>query len=117
MGLNIYLEKRERVAGWGYGSFAEFRRRLALQVGIELDRMEGFGGTRPWSEVEDPIRLLLNHSDCDGELNAEACAIIEPRLRELVSSWEDGDFDKQRALLLAEAMREASESESRLLFS
>lgn len=107
-------------AGWPYSGFNRFRTRLAAVIGIQLNRMEGFGprsyelGRFPdtketsWSTVDDPIVALLNHSDCDGELTVEECKTAAPRLRELVSFWPEDDHDRQHALLLADAMEDAA---------
>ncbi len=92
---------------WSYGGFGRFRIRLAEEIGIDLNSMVGFGGDVPWTTVKDDIKPLLNHSDCDGRLTVKRCSRVAPRLRELVSGWDDDDVDKIRALRLAEGMDEA----------
>lgn len=94
-------------ARWSYGGFGNFRRRLANEIGMNLDDMEGFGGNIPFHIYQDDIIPLLNHSDCDGELTPEECKQVAPRLRELVSGWED-DYDKSKALDLADGMELAA---------
>ncbi|MER2057200.1 MAG: hypothetical protein ABTA16_00170 [Niallia sp.] len=89
---------------WGYSSFNIFRKKLANQIGINLDAMEGFGGDIKFDQFKDDIIPLLDHSDCDGELTVKECKKVAPRLRELVSNWDDGDYDKQKAISLAEGM-------------
>lgn len=96
-------------ARWSYSGFGRFRRRLANEIGMDLDRVEGFNGFIPFSSYEDDILPLLNHSDCDGELTVEECRKVAPRLRKLVSSWEDGDYDKRKAIELANGMDYAVE--------
>jgi len=102
-------------ASWSYSGFNDFRRRLARDIGFDLNEMMGFSkgfhwqdgyapGTRPWSEIDDPIVPLLNHSDCEGELSPQECAQVAPRLRELVTPWPEHDYDRHNALVLAEAM-------------
>lgn len=113
-------------AHWSYGGFAEFRIRLAREIGIELHAMEGFTESYrnhdrkrkpiPWANVKDTIVPLLNHSDCDGELTPEECKTVAPRLRELVSKWPEDDWDRKRALELADAMDEAREAREALEF-
>ena len=105
-------------AGWSYSGFHRFRQRLAEAVGInDLDDMAGF---RPlfydqqnptehpnlsWQPYEDdPIRILLNHSDCDGELTPDECRAVWPRLREMVKDWPEGDYDRIKALELSDGM-------------
>ena len=36
--------------------FELFRTRLALKAGIDLDEMAGFGGNKPWDQVDDTIK-------------------------------------------------------------
>ena len=68
-----------------YSAFARWRKRIAAAVGINLDSMEGFGGSRSWSEwALDPIAVLLNHSDCDGEIAHEVCGPLADRLEGLL---------------------------------
>jgi len=96
-------------AHWSYSGFNDFRRHLAKDIGIDLDKMIGFNGDRSWSGIKDPLCLLLNHSDCDGHLTPNQCKKIAPRLREVISKWEDSimsneGYDKKNALLLAKGM-------------
>ena len=98
-------------AHWSYSGFGRFRARLAAGIGVRLGKMEGFGGSGSWDEVDDPIKALLHHSDCDGELTAEECALVYPRLEELVSGWlgsnEEEDYDRHMGLELVEGMKKA----------
>lgn len=103
-------------AHWSYSGFHRFRERLATAIGFELDGMAGFGGTQSWDSVNDPIKDLLDHSDCDGDLSPEQCKIIAPRLREMVMAWPDDDYDKQSALALADGMDAAAEADEPLVF-
>lgn len=103
-------------ARWGYGGFGRFRRRLANQIGIDLMTMDGFGGTRSFHTINDPIRHLLDHSDCEGNLEPHKCRVTAPRLRKMVSSWCDDDYDKRNALLLAEGMEYCASKNMHLMF-
>jgi hypothetical protein len=100
-------------AHWSYTGFHDFRVRLAREIEISLDNMAGFGGTESWDGLNDPIILLLNHSDCDGELTPEQCSVVAPRLRVLVGFWPD-DYDRDNALRLVHGMEECAK-EKRLL--
>ena len=61
-----------------------FRQNLARQVNIDLDEMKGFGGDKAWSNVKDePLVLLLSHSDCDGEIVQAHCEPLRNRLIEI----------------------------------
>ena len=57
-----------------------------------------------WDNINDPIVFLINHSDCDGYIECSRLPSIASRLRELVSEWDDGDYDKKKALELADGM-------------
>ena len=121
-------------AHWSYSGFNSFRRRLAKEIGIDLDEMQGFGhlngkpGWRSWDEVDDPIKPFLMHSDCDGEMSPEECLQVGPRLREIVSSWPAAvalslyggtilpEHDKVNALKLADAMEENAREGKTLIF-
>ena len=61
-----------------YSHFNNFRRWVAKQIGLNLDSMEGFGGDISFDITNHPIKPLLEHSDCDGELTPDECrSIIE----------------------------------------
>ena len=103
MGLDFNCE-----AHWVYSGFARFRERLAAAAGIPLTEMSGYKeGGIAWSEYEDAIIPLLNHSDCDGELSPEACSAVAPRLREIISVWHY-DYDKQQGEMLASGMEKCA---------
>lgn len=119
MGLgftHISRSEVERGASWAYSGFMRFRTRLAEQIGINLKEMEMFGGTKSWKDIIDPIKPFLAHSDCDGILTPEECAMIAPRLRQLVEGYEDYDYDKQQALELAKTMDICAEKKENLEF-
>lgn len=103
-------------AYWAYSGFHRFRLRLAQEIQIDLEMMDGFGGDIPFDSVNDSIKPLLDHSDCEGELTPEECAKVAPRLRELVAAWPDDDRDKINALRLAEGMERASANVENLIF-
>jgi len=112
MGLNFsHCEAR-----WSYSGFNRFRDRLANELGFSIYEMRGFGGTRIFSEINDDIIPLLDHSDCDGSLTPDECAKVAPRLRELVKGWSDEDYDKVKALDLAEGMELAASHGEELEF-
>ena len=120
-------------AHWSYSGFNRFRVKLAAEAGIALNCMESFAwnyntnspyasinlwnesksdyiGRQPvikWKTIKDPIKYLLNHSDCDGKLTVTECKKIVPRLRQLVENWDDLDGEKTRALKLTAGMETA----------
>lgn len=111
-------------ASWSYNGFHEFRTRLAKTIGINLEDMVGFGGNKEWKEVKDPLKYLLNHSDCEGSISPKRCGLIAPRLLEVISTWKDegeGTFDiegydKRQALMLAKSMKDCAEENQKLEF-
>ena len=117
----------ENSAHWSYSGFNDFRARLAADIGIKLGEMEGFtfitrigGGIesepKSWDKVSDLIKPFLDHSDCDGQLSAEECGAIAPRLRELVANWPKQDYDSVKALTLAGNMEECARDGVALIF-
>lgn len=120
MGLDFALEGIDMpMPRWSYSGFNHFRRSLAKHIGITLDDMQGFGGEEDWSpHRDDPLTLLLDHSDCDGELSPEECAKIAPRLRQVVQEidWGPYPYDLEHGLLLADVMEKAAKLGKPLIF-
>ena len=118
MGLNF----SHTDAQWSMRGFHEFRTRIAEDIGIDLNAMDMFTTNgKSWDTVTDPIKPLLAHSDCDGELTPLECATVAPRLRELVQAWNDPLKDltghgKTNGLKLAEGMEKAAASGQPLKF-
>lgn len=113
MGLDLYGYEDDYLR-IKYSSFNELRRWLAeLALGIDLSDMRGFGGCRPWDEVDDDLAPLLNHSDFDGDLTPEECARVAPRLREVLEPTTPRDdhfaFLREWGLSFAELMERAAE--------
>lgn len=106
-------------ARWSYDGFGLFRREIATMEGIDLDAMAGFGDTSgpkiSWDTIDTPIKPLLRHSDCNGDLSPERCAQVYPRLAELVERLTDS-YDIDNGRLLVAAMKTAVESGYRLEF-
>lgn len=101
---------------WSYGGFNKFRARLGFEININLNAMIGFGGFTSWDNVSDDIKYFLNHSDCNGELMPNECLKIAPRLKELVKKWDDNDYDKIKALELADDMEFLAKKNKPLIF-
>ena len=110
-----------------YHGFQIFRCKLAIEAGIpDLDAMDGYGhGLFPdpkeqlitWDSIPyDPIHLLLDHSDCEGELSSEECQAVAPRLRVLIAPWPDNDRYRIAGYKLAAAMDEAAAANESLEF-
>lgn len=81
-----------------YSGFMEFRKFIAKEIGINLDQMEGFTGDifseEPapdgisWDTINDDLKILLNHSDCDGSISYADCKKIADRLQEVVNIYK-----------------------------
>lgn len=129
MGLDFSHGK----ARWSYSGFMRFRQKLAKAEGLNLDDMEGYADNRfgrllradespapdhavSWDTTDTPLRPLLDHSDCDGELTPAECAQVAPRLKEIVSDWPIGDYDRNAALSLVAAMEYCAEHGENLEF-
>jgi len=105
-------------AHWSYTGFNRFRERLAEADQIFLNGMEGFvENGMTWEGIKSPLVPLLFHSDCDGELTPKECQKVVPRLREIISTWPDVDYDRINGELLATAMEQSVASHRPLRFS
>ena len=122
-------------ARWSYSGFHSFRKALALEEGLDLDKMEGFGafsaesGTIPWDGGDygdgwiTPLAPLLSHSDCDGYINSWDCREVLPRLTEILDKWEaEGvswprDYDLQMGRELVKGMQHCAEHGCAMVFS
>ena len=83
-----------------YSAFTRFRNELWLAAGYKL-REEGYHNTPDidWSVItdenihgrwatmpDDPLYILVIHSDCDGIIPVEYCEPLAARLRQLIPS-------------------------------
>lgn len=69
-----------------YSSFGDFRKNLAKHLGINLLEMEGFGGDISFDTIDDDVKILLDHSDCDGNISPDDCKKLAVRLREIMKT-------------------------------
>lgn len=76
-----------------YSSFGRWRKWLAKQIGFNLEEMQGYGGDRPFDEMDHDIKPLLNHSDCDGELSPEECKQIANGLKQIIDKVSNQSTD------------------------
>lgn len=123
MGLDIILREdpgRYHVR-FGYCDFNEYRRFLASLIGINLDEMWGYGGTKSWGPYrDDPLTVLLDHSDCDGEIEPEDAEPLADRLKELIDHFDESDkvhqYWKTQTEKLIKILRRAAETGEQVLF-
>ena len=76
-----------------YSSFGRWRAKVCEVAGYgEIRARVGFGGGIEWP-ANDPLVVLLSHSDCDGEISTEDCLGIADRLEELMPALRDAGGD------------------------
>lgn len=117
MGLSLRVGKN-RYSEWSYSGYGDFRKKIAAQVGIDLSQMKGFfvidksilsdqgwdayveaiqvaieidksSDKISWDVINDPIKILLSHSDCEGEIPPEVCETLADRLEEIIKEWPE----------------------------
>ncbi len=133
MGIDFTYKKRkenEKMPHWSYSGFNRFREKIANELGINIREMEGWGridftdeqhtefnkNAKKWKNVQNPIKYLLNHSDCDGQISAKRCGKIAEIIDKAVIDWDD-DYDKESGKLLAKAMRTCFLKNTPLIFT
>lgn len=74
-----------------YSTFNQWRTEIAKAAGMPpLFDMVGFGGNIEWSTLEpNDIHILLNHSDCDGEITWQDCKLVADALTKLLDKLPD----------------------------
>ena len=76
-----------------YGTFRDYRIYLAKLTDINLKTMMGFGAKQAeaisWDTVDDDLKILLDHSDCDGEISVKDCILLKRRLVQLLLVMHD----------------------------
>lgn len=91
MGLDI-----DRTWHGAYTTFHEFRRKLCEVSGLgKYEDFKGLGepGTKDWPvDKEIPICILLNHSDCDGEIKWKQAKPLADAMETLLPSLKNADW-------------------------
>jgi hypothetical protein len=122
-----------------YSRFYRFRNALAEAAGLPVrereesapsywrDEWEDLPGEQimdvvmgKWNRLpEDPLLVLLIHSDCDGIIPAEAAPFLAGRLEQLAPSLAETDHDQHRtrALQFAAGLLVAAEAGEDVEFS
>jgi hypothetical protein len=97
-----------------YSSFMRWREEVCRAVGWgELRDYLGFGGAKQFP-ADDPLSVLLAHSDCDGEIAAEECLPLAERLEEIAPTlpdepkWHRAESAQAKALQFAAGLRRAA---------
>lgn len=105
MGLNVSHDCWDG----SYSRFDRFRNAIAVAAGLgKLSTFVGFGGQRRFPDAaSEPLVVLLDHSDDDGEIAASDCAPLAARLDEIAPLLDEDDF-AQRAHAFAAGLRGAA---------
>jgi len=103
-------------AHWGYIGFHNYRYKLAKEIDIDLELMEGYGGDMSWDNISSPLKYFLNHSDCEGIISYKICSKIYPVLEYIVSQWEEDDYDRIQSELVIEGMKECVDNKKSFKF-
>ena len=76
-----------------YSAFHRWRTMIAESVAITLGNMEGFGGEMRWPSKEiEPLVVLLDHSDCEGEIAWQDCGPLADRLEQILPTLPASDW-------------------------
>lgn len=79
-----------------YSSFHNWRSIISQAAGYgDLNDYLGFGGRKFFTD-QDPLIILLNHSDCDGSIDWEDCASIALRLEEVLNAILNSKVNTQQ---------------------
>lgn len=131
MGLDLFYKNVNGEVCFGYGAFYNYRQALFNTFDDRnLNKMHGFcdesafngckedcdkcGKTEPWDNVKNNLRLLINHSDCEGELTVEELILILPEL-EKATEKINSKF-KEKHLQLIELVKIGIKNKENLLF-
>lgn len=84
-----------------YSGFMRWRRFLAKTIDIPLDLMKGFtddGSTgKSWDEIpRDDLHILLNHSDCDGDISVKDAKLLLARMESHRITFERFDNSEDK---------------------
>jgi hypothetical protein len=80
-----------------YSSFNRFRARICETAGLgNIYDYLGYGGNKPYPvNQEEPLMILIDHSDCDGEISAEDCKPLQNALIELRKKTDPDNPDDE----------------------
>ncbi len=122
------------LANFSYSGFNDLRAKIARDTGFLTEIQEerpgypgrlrvvyplkysGFLSISKFRVFKDPIRWLLDHSDCDGYIPPVRAGKIAARLRNIVYDWADNNHYKDMALKLAKGLQDASDADENFEF-
>lgn len=79
-----------------YSSFNEWRNEISKLLGYgDILKREGFGGNKNWDDlIDDPIYILLYHSDCDGVIKLQESKLLVNRLQTVYITQLENEIDR-----------------------
>ena len=84
-----------------YSAFMRWRRKVCEVAGYgKLADYDGFGGDQQFIH-DDPLAILLSHSDCDGNIWTEDCESIAEALTALLPAMARADNGNQTCSYLS----------------
>lgn len=117
MGVNFSHCK----AHWSYSGFNRFRGKLASHFGIAWPENIFEAAKimdKKWEAINHPVMTLLNHSDCDGHIDAEKCYELADVIEPVITSWEftNAINDYTSGLELIKGLRLAGDKKEKFVF-
>jgi hypothetical protein len=70
-----------------YGGFRAWREKVAETAGFDLNSMIGFGGEAAW-KIDEGLCLILDHSDCEGEIRWWDCLKVALALTKILRKMD-----------------------------
>ncbi|WP_238011884.1 hypothetical protein KZZ52_13680 [Dactylosporangium sp. AC04546] len=72
---------------YGWAPLHTFHGLLAVEEGVELTAMRGFGGTRSWQDVDTPLRLFFDLQYVNGDHPISGYRTTADRLQAIYLRW------------------------------
>ena len=111
MGLDFYYTNKQNKQiranfRFSYSGFNKFRKEIGEYFNIDLDKMYGYCNEEfcnencnkckkviHWDTINDDIKILLHHSDCDGYIKYNDLKLLLPRLKYVVKEFEKLNYN------------------------
>lgn len=90
-----------------YSGFNKWRTNICAAAGYgNLSNYEGYKGYKKFSNNDDILLVLFNHSDCDGIIEFKYCEMLAKRLEELLQNLDF--YDKIKTVRFIQGLRLAA---------
>jgi len=118
MGLNFKINNEIIDLKFSYGSFHDFRIKIANKLGYKLEFKENFDEwiCNDYSKCDKFWWLFLTHNDYTGFISHKLCGKIAIRMRLLIKEWDIKDNDYEKLLNLIEFMKFCKKNKTHLIF-